>query len=353
MALFSVNNVKIKGISATVPEEVYSNKNYEWISKKERDMLIKTTGVNERHVAKFGMTTADLCESATEKLIEELNWAKEHIDVLIFVSQSRDYLIPATACILQNKLGLSNNCLAFDVNMGCSGYVYGLSIISGMMSSGQIKKGLLLVGDISTLNTSYNDKSTYPLFGDAGTCTALEYSNEAKMSFNLQTDGAGYEAIIIRDGGCRNYASKESFDKVKYSEGIERNRVQLELQGVDVFNFSLKEVKPNVSRILHEYGVHMDEVDYVVFHQANKLINESIRKKLKLPLEKVPYSLDRYGNTSSASIPLTIVSELKEKVSKGKNKLLISGFGVGLSWGSALIDLEDLVCPDIIEIKLN
>ena len=173
------------------------------------------------------------------------------------------------------------------------------------------------------------------------------------MSFNLQTDGEGYEAIIIRDGGCRNYASKESFDKVKHADGIERNRVQLELQGVDVFNFSLKEVKPNVSRILDEHGVQIDEVDYFVFHQANKLINESIRKKLKIPPEKVPYSLDRYGNTSSASIPLTIVSELKEKVSKGKNKLLISGFGVGLSWGSALIDLEDLVCPDIIEIKLN
>lgn len=350
MAQFSINNVAVKGISGAVPKEVYDNLNYEWISEKDRDMFIKTTGVAQRHVARFGLTTADLCEEAANKLLNELDWNKEEIEVLIFVSQSRDYLIPATACILQNKLGLSNGCLAFDVNMGCSGYTYGLSIISALMESGSLKKGLLLVGDVSTLNTSYHDKSTFPLFGDAGTCTALEYSLNKKMTFNLQTDGQGHEAIIIRDGGCRNYASEVSFKRKKIDEGIERNRVQLELDGMAVFNFSLREVARNVDQLMNYAEVQPDEINYFIFHQANKLINESIRKKLKLPPEKVPYSLHQYGNTSSASIPITILSELEEIISEGSTTLLLSGFGVGLSWGSVILTLNNIVCLPIIEV---
>jgi len=240
--------------------------------------------------------------------------------------------------------------MAFDVNMGCSGYVYGLSIIAGIMAATKLKKGLLLVGDVSTLNTSYKDKSTFPLFGDAGTCTAIQFVDGAQMNFNLQTDGSGYEAIIIRDGGCRNYASKESFDSKKYSDGIERNRVELELDGIQVFNFSLKEVHLNILTLLEFRKNKVEEIDYFIFHQANKLINESIRKKLKIPIEKFPYSMAEYGNTSSASIPLTILAALSENLQNQNQKLLISGFGVGLSWGSAIIDFKNVVCLPIIEM---
>lgn len=350
MALFSIENIQIKGISCAVPKDIYSNMDYERISIKEREMLIRTTGVEKRHVAKFGTTTADLCKVATNKLLNELKWQRSDIEILIFVSQSRDYLIPATACILQNRLELSKNCMAFDVNMGCSGYVYGLSIIAGIMAATKLKKGLLLVGDVSTLNTSYKDKSTFPLFGDAGTCTAIQFVDGAQMDFNLQTDGSGYEAIIIRDGGCRNYASKESFDSKKYSDGIERNRVELELDGIQVFNFSLKEVHLNILTLLEFRKNKVEEIDYFIFHQANKLINESIRKKLKIPIEKFPYSMAEYGNTSSASIPLTILAALSENLQNQNQKLLISGFGVGLSWGSAIVDFKNVVCLPIIEM---
>lgn len=350
MAKFSVENIEIKGVAAAVPSFVYNNMNYDWISLKERELFIKTTGVAKRHVANFGTTTSDLCERATNDLLEKINWKREDIDILIFVSQSRDYVIPSSACILQHKLKLSKSCIAFDLNMGCSGYVYGLSVISSMLNS-QLKKGLLLVGDVSTLHTSHKDKSTFPLFGDVGTCTAIEFNPNGEKSFyNLQTDGEGYEAIIIRDGGARNYVSEASLKSKKISEGIERNNIQLELNGMDVFNFSLKEVTPNINEILDFSNLNKEHIDYFVFHQANKLINESIRKKLKLPIEKVPYSISEYGNTSSASIPITILAALSENLVNQNKKLLLSGFGVGLSWGSAVINFNNVVCLPIIEM---
>lgn len=353
MAIFSVPDIRIKGIAACVPEDEYHNKDYDWISEKERDTLIKTIGVEKKRHAKKGSTTADLCHKAAHSLLDELEWDRTEIDVLVFVSQSRDYIIPATAGLLQDQLGLPHSCIAFDVSLGCSGYVYGLSVIGSLMATGRMRKGLLLTGDISTLNTSYKDKSAFPLFGDAGTATAIERDESASdMHFNLQTDGSGYEAIIIPDGGIRNFADKQtSFEYEKISEGIFRNKFNIALDGIKVFNFSLREVKPNINKLLEAVSATKEEVDYFVFHQANKLMNETIRKQLKLPVDKVPYSLKDYGNTSSASIPLTMVSELSKQLSSQKLQLLFSGFGVGLSWGSVLLETEHIVCPDILVYK--
>ena len=349
MAIFQVPNINIAGISACVPEDEYNNNNYDWISEKERQTLIKVIGVEKKRHAKKGTTTSDLCFVAANNLINELNWDRSEIDLLLFVSQSRDYIIPATAGLLQERLSLPKTCIAFDVSLGCSGYVYGLSVIGSMMATGLIKKGLLLTGDISTLNTSFKDKSAFPLFGDAGTATAIELKDDAKpMMFNLQTDGGGYDAIIIPDGGIRNFADVDtSFDYKQISEGIVRNKFNIALDGIKVFNFSLREVKPNVNKLLQEYGLSTDDIDYFVFHQANKLMNETIRKQLKLKPEKVPYSLKKYGNTSSASIPLTIVTELNSVVRNSKLSLLLSGFGVGLSWGSVILHTKNIVCPPI------
>ena len=353
MAIFQVPNIKIVGISASVPEAEFNNENYDWISEKERQTLIKTIGVTKKRHARKGTTTSDLCYIAADNLIDDLNWNRSEIDLLIFISQSRDYIIPATAGLLQEKLSLPKACIAFDISLGCSGYVYGLSVIGSMMATGQIKKGLLLTGDISTLNTSYKDKSAYPLFGDAGTATAIELSNDAKsMMFNLQTDGSGYDAIIIPDGGIRNFADKNtSFEYNKISEGIYRNNFNIALDGIKVFNFSLREVKPNINRLLHEFELSTDAIDYFIFHQANKLMNETIRKQLKLDPDKVPYSLNDFGNTSSASIPLTIVTELSDKVKNDQLTLLLSGFGVGLSWGSVILQTDKIVCPTIFNYK--
>lgn len=351
MALFTTQSVSIKGIAAAVPKNKAYNADYKWISQKERESIIKNIGVECRRVADPGTTTADLCVVAAEQLLTELQWNRSEIELLIFVSQSRDYLVPTTACIVQHRLSLPHSCIAFDIGLGCSGYVYGLSVATQMMQSGSIKRALLMVGDISTLTTSYRDKSTYPLFGDVGTVTALEWNPGAgKMEFNLQTDGAGYKALMIQDGGARNRLSRKSFDIKQYSKGIHRSRLHLELDGIEVFNFSLREVVPNINTLLKATGRSLAEVDFLVFHQANRLINETLRKMLRFDKEKVPYSLKDYGNTSGASIPLTMVASIREQLIAGKVNLLLSAFGVGLSWGSVLLQTDQITCPPVIEV---
>ncbi|HNS46792.1 MAG TPA: ketoacyl-ACP synthase III, partial [Bacteroidales bacterium] len=328
-----------------------SNLDYRWITVKERNQVVKTIGVEKRRIAKKGQTTADLCFAAATRLLDDLPWDRNEIQVIIFVSQSMDYIIPATAPILQERLGLSKTCMAFDINLGCSGYVYGLSVMGSLMSQGRLQKTLLLAGDLSNVTSSYRDKSTYPLFGDAGTATALEFADTAgPMIFNLQTDGAGHKAIMIPDGGVRNWVSKKSFTYRKYENGIYRNNLQIALNGIEVFNFSLREVVPNIKATLGYAEKTLNDFDYLVFHQANRLINETIRKMLKADKEKVPYSIHKYGNTSSASVPLTIVSELQEEIKHKHLRFLLSAFGIGLSWGTVLLETERMVCPGVLEV---
>ncbi len=351
MAIFHTNNTRIAGLAACVPKNEISNQDYDWISEKERDLLIKTIGVDKRRVAPEGMTTSDLAFEAAEKLLADLQWDKKEIDMLIFVSQSGDYIIPATAPILQDRLKLPKTCLSFDIGLGCSGYVYGLSIASNMMAAGFIKKALLLVGDLSNVTSSYKDKSTYPLFGDAATATALQHDiNAPSMPFNLQTDGAGHKAIMIRDGGVRHLVNENSLKSEKITEGIERAPMNIILDGVEVFNFSLREVVPNIKKLLKETGGSLDDFDYLLFHQANKLINNTIRKMLKADPAKVPFSIQDFGNTSSASIPLTLVSQLRDELQNRKMKLLLSAFGIGLSWGTTIIETDHIVCPQLLEL---
>lgn len=350
MAIFEIPDVRIAGISACVPKKTSSNHDYNWITKKERDLLIRTIGVETRHLAEPGQAASDLCMEAADKLLDSLGWEHGEINLLIFVSQSRDYLIPSTSAILQDRMKLPKTCITLDINLGCSGYVYGLSVIGSMMKTTGIQKALLLVGDISTITTAYRDKSTFPLFGDSGTATALELKpGYPSMQFNLQTDGSGYEAIIIYDGGVRNLTSKKSFNVKKYGEGIYRNRLQTALNGIEVFNFSLREVVPNIKTTLKHYNHSLDEFDFLLFHQANRLINETLRKMLKVNPERVPYSLKDFGNTSCSSIPLTMVSQIRDVLQNKTQKLLLSAFGIGLSWGCALIETDCIVVPELTE----
>jgi 3-oxoacyl-[acyl-carrier-protein] synthase-3 len=351
MALFQIKNTKISGISACLPKNEYCNRDYKWISLKERELLIKTTGVEKRRVAEKGVTTSDLCFTAAEKLINDLNWNKNEIDILVFVSQSRDYPIPCTAVILQDRLGLSKKTLAFDVPLGCSGYIYGMSIMDNFLSSGILKKGILMTGDISTINCAYKDKSTYPLFGDAGTATAIEYSENSNTHYyNLGSDGSGWEAINVPDGGLRNYVSKSSLDEKEIAPGVIRSNIQLQLNGIDIFNFSLSEVPQNITELLSSSNKPIEQIDYFIFHQANMLINESIRKKIKIQKEKVPFTIHKFGNTSSASIPLTMISEIRNELMSKELELVLCGFGVGLSWGSVYFKTDKIVCSELIEI---
>lgn len=353
MALQNIAGVSIKGMSACVPANKISNiESPIFAAKEDAERFIDNTGVAYRNiVGNSGICTSDLCVAAAEKLIDTLMWAKEDITCLIFVTQTPDYILPATSCIIQNRLGLSKDCFALDISLGCSGWTYGLSVISSLMSNGNFKKGLLLAGDTTSVTKSPKDKSTYPLFGDAGTATALEFDEtSAGLFFHTGTDGAGYEAIMIKDGGFRNFYSGDSVKDKEYEGGIVRNDLQSILNGPSVFTFGITRAPQSVNALLTFAGVPKESIDYFIFHQANKMMNDKIIKKLKIEVEKAPYSLNTYGNTSSASIPLTIVSQLKDVVSKGQHKILACGFGVGLSWGSALFDLNNIACTEVVEL---
>ncbi|WP_166924398.1 ketoacyl-ACP synthase III [Flavobacterium poyangense] len=351
MATFSVNNIAIKGISCCVPKNTERNIDLDILTQEEIQKFIDATGVEERRIATKEICTSDLCTEAAEKLIKDLNWQKEEIEILVFVSQTADYILPVSAAILQDRLGLSTNCIAFDVPLGCSGYVYGMSIIAGMMKATGLKKGLLLAGDTSSKLLSKSDKSTVPLFGDGGSATAFEFDeNAADLLFDLGTDGSGYKTIIINDGGSRNRANSDSLIYHTISPGIERNACQLILDGMDVFSFGISQAPKTVNKLIEKFEINKDTVDHFVFHQANLMMNKMIVKKLKLPVEKVPYSLKEFGNTSSTTIPLTIVSELKDNLTNATQDLILCGFGVGLSWGTVKVRLENAIISDLIEI---
>lgn len=342
MAFLTTTHSNIIAISCCVPSHIEKTADYNHISMEERELFTKTTGIKERRVADKDVACSDLCYTSAKHILDKYNCADE-IDVVIFVSQSPDYILPATSILLQNRLGLKKDCIAFDISLGCSGYVYGLSVISNLLQSGQLRKGLLLVGDKSSTSTTYTDKSTYPLFGDAGTATLIEHTaTKNEMYFNLQSDGSGKNAIIIEHGSCRTPFDKTLEDLVEIEPGISRAKKHLILNGMDVFNFALREAASNITALYEKYSLAKEKTDYFVLHQANRLINESVRKKLKLDPEKVPYSIDVYGNTSSASIPLTMCYKMEEALRTKKLNLLLSGFGVGYSWGSVILETENV-----------
>ncbi|MBD5183346.1 MAG: ketoacyl-ACP synthase III [Bacteroidales bacterium] len=349
MAFLEIKNVCLKGISACVPSLKESIADiYKW---EGANNFIESTGIAFRRRTEDSMTSADLCEQAAEILIDQLGWKKDEIDAVVFVSQSPDYILPATSCVLQEKLGLSKDCYTLDVSLGCSGWVYALSVIGGIMQGGTIRKGLLLAGDTVTKLCSPEDKSTYPLFGDAGSATALEYEEDSKgLKFIFNSDGKGYETIICRDGGFRNMVADTSLQLKKYGEGLCRRGIDLELDGMDVFSFGISKAPKSVNQLCEHFGLNKENVDLITFHQANRMMNEMIRKKLKLPKEKVPYCMDEFGNTSSASIPLALVTRERDRLITEQLSHIACGFGVGLSWGSVYFDTDKITVPELIEI---
>ncbi|MBL7801569.1 MAG: ketoacyl-ACP synthase III [Chitinophagales bacterium] len=342
MPLFSVSNIQIKSVAACVPSQTEDNQSFELLNETERNLFIKTIGIRYRRIVESGITAADLCTKAANAILTNNNLNREDIQVLIFVSQTPDYLIPFTACIIQDKLGLSKNCMAFDINLGCSGYVYGLSIIGALLQNMPGAKGLLLVGDCSSTCISMQDKSVAPLFSDAGSATLLEYKEGEQMHFHLQTDGKEFDDIIISDGGMKHPFVSDSLLYKEIAIGQVRNNLHMKLDGMKIFNFALREVPGNVAQLLEYSALPKDQIDKAYFHQANLLMNERVRIKIGLPEEKVPYTLYDYGNTSSASIPLTLCAYPIQS-----QNVLLSGFGVGLSWGSALVNLNE---ADILPI---
>jgi 3-oxoacyl-[acyl-carrier-protein] synthase III len=344
MGLSTLRNVRYRGMATCVPKHKVSNLDCPPQLKQERERLVRNIGIFERRLCHSWQCFSDLAFDATERLLADLDWQREEIDALIVVTQSPDYLIPATAIILQDRLKLSHATIAFDVNLGCSGYPFALQILGSMIASGAVKKGLVLVGDRSA---SVHD----PLFSDAGTATALEFDPSAPPIYlDLNSDGSGYKAIILPVGGHREPPSFQHFIPTKDEDGIWRTPYDLQLDGPAVLSFSTQRIPPAVKRLMEYAGADPANIDFFMFHQANRMINETIRKKLGLPVEKVPSTLHDFGNTSGASIPVTMTVRIRDQLLAGRKSVLMSGFGIGLSWGTALVEIENAVFPELIEV---
>lgn len=343
MAHQIINNIQIKGISTCVPKNVELNEAYPFFIEGEADKVINSTGIKKRHIAPEDVTASDLCLQAAEELISNLNWDKDQIDLLIFVSQSHDYILPATSCVLQGKLNLPVTCACFDISYGCSGWIYGMAVISSLMSCGYMKKGLLLVGDTPSKFKNRKDKTAWPLFGDAGSATAIEFKEGANpIYFSLFSEGSKYESIIIPEGGCRVPFNDNSLKENKYGEGIVRRPIDSVMDGMNVFSFGMTKGPEVTLDVLGLANKSIDDINYFFFHQANLFMNEKIRKKLKISPEKVPYSLEEYGNTSCTTIPLTIDYNFKNPKDLNGKEIVATAFGVGLSWGALCTKLENL-----------
>lgn len=349
MAFLQFRNVRIAGLAAGVPKQIGSNLDRTLHNISEDyppEAFVEVTGVLERHISD-NLTTSDLGYEAAERLIVDLGWEKSEIEALIFVSQTADYIFPATACILQDRLGLGKECYAADVDLGCSGWIYGLSYVAGLMNTGTIRKAILIAGDAKPRF----HRVVNPLFGHAATATAVEFAEGADgFKFHFGTDGSGYDAIIIPDGGSRNQTTLDSFTK-EMIDGQEINRLEGRMKGMDVFAFGISTAPKSIKKLAEYFSFDYQDADYYVFHQANMKMNNSIMKKLKLNPEKVPSSMYHFGNTSSASIPLTIVTQLKGKIENTPTKFICCGFGVGLSWGTLAMETNNIVIPDLVEVE--
>lgn len=348
MATIRYRNVGIRAMAACVPRIIAYNKNLTNImSEEEVEKMISSVGIRERRICDDDVFASDLCYKAAKKLMEDNDIAPESIDLLLFMSQCSDYRIPATACILQHRLGLSSDCAALDMSLGCSGYVYALSTAMAYASMDGINRVLLLDGEAFSKIVNPEDKVNVPLYGDAGTATLVEKGDYEEAFFVLHTDGSGEDAVKI-PAGMRNTLTSDSIIATEREDGNKRSDVQIYMDGMEVFNFAIRVVPKGIKEMLKITGTGLDEVDYLIFHQSNKFMTDFFVKKLKFNADKVPYCIERFGNTSSASIPLTIVSELKNKLTE-PSKVVMCGFGAGLSWGTALVNFKDCKMSNLIE----
>lgn len=352
MSILTFSNVGISGITAAVPLNVINNYEYDLYFKKEdiREIIDKI-GVKERRFVDENTCSSDLCFAAAEKLLNEMCINRDEIDLLIFISQTPDFRMPATSVLLQERLRLSSSTITLDINLGCSAFLYGLTVAYSLVTAGGIRKALILDGETRSKVYSLKDRKTGFLFGDGGVAALIEKGENFRESwFSLNSDGSRASLIKIPAGGYRKMSSCETVkEKVVDEYGNIRSDEQGYMNGADVFNFVIREVPKDFNKLLEYSGTNVNLIDYFIFHQANKYINSFLAKKLKLPEDKVPSTIEKFGNTSSVSIPLTIVSELANKLSLHK-RLLLSGFGVGLTWGTAIIEVDGCYVGEIVEV---
>ena len=352
MAELVFNNVGIRAIAGAIPRTVVRNIDYiENFPQKDVEEIIEKTGIVERRFATDDICSSDLCFAAAEKLIHDNQIDKSEIDLLIFISQTPDYRMPATSILLQERLGLSKQTMAFDISLGCSAFVYGLSVVYSLMERSNFKKALLLDGETRSRIYHPKDRKTAFLFGDGGVAALIERNDNFGTSyFSLGSDGSKAHLISMKSGGYRNPTNAESMlEKIYDEHGNISSDEHGRMDGGEVFNFVLKEIPSNIKALFKLSSEKQESIDYFVFHQANKFMNGYLQKKFNIEDAKYPLSISKFGNTSSVSIPLTILSELKNKM-EGQRKLLLSGFGVGMSWASCIIETNNLKISELVEI---
>ena len=328
-----LKNMKVIGMAAAVSNNWDGVREISTEEEAVINKFIKTTGVEGRYSADPRQCTSDFCYAAAEKILKEKNIDRDEIGVLVFVTQTSDYNIPATACVLQSRLGLSKECLAFDVNLGCSGFTYGMTIVGSLLMTTQTKYGLLLAGDTSAREKSQKVKKKFGhsaelLFGDSGTATLIEKMESDPLLVASNSDGAGFKAIITPYDGYRN-----------------PDRPETEVPGtrmdeIEVFNFATSEATAQINDYMKKLGTTSENYDCLVLHQANLMIMKRIGKKTGFPADKVLCSLNKFGNTSSSSIPITIVDKYGDAEEDRTINALCSGFGVGLSWSTIALPIN-------------
>lgn len=339
MAYWDIKNVSLRGVTGTVPNHPVKSADLPFFTKEEADTFDNTVGIKNRYIASDDVCASDLCFDAAERLIAGLGWEKNTIDVLLFVSVTGDFKTPPTSAILQDRLGLPLTTFVLDVPMGCCGCMYGINVAGNLLSAGTAKRAIVLVGDTAMRMGNPKDKSRGPLFGDSGTALALEYDPTADdIIIDFNTFGSGFQALMTPHGGYRHPVTKESFVEEDYGNGIIRAPKDALINGLDVLSFAITRPPVSVKKMLEQQGLDKDnDVDFFLIHQANKLIVDRLVKKLKLPIKKVPYNLQQFGNLGGASIPMLMVSEIASDLATRKLTLLCSSFGLGLTWGTMVL----------------
>jgi 3-oxoacyl-[acyl-carrier-protein] synthase-3 len=351
-----LEGVRVTGVTSVVPSGVRSiqeDADIFDLSDSQIKRLQRDIGIDKRHVTVKEECASDLCEFAAKLLLSELKYDPLSIDGLLLVTQTPDYFQPATSCVLHGRLELGKDCATFDINLGCSGYVYGLWLASMMIATGACKRVLMLAGDTISRCVSPYDRSVAPLFGDAGSATMIEKgADDSAITFVMHTDGKGYKHLIVPAGGFRNRSSRETNQVFERQDGNLRREEHLYMNGAEIFTFSIKEVPSLINEALAASNWLKDEVDYFVLHQANKFIIQNIVKKLGASLEKAPHDVfAKYGNQSSASIPVTICENFSSVLKDRSMKMILAGFGTGLSWAACALSLGPMQCSPVIVAK--
>jgi 3-oxoacyl-[acyl-carrier-protein] synthase III len=335
-----VGDARIRGVVACVPPRRVGNDAFTDRFGDGVAEVVKMTGVQQRHWVDADTTTSDLCAAAADRLLADLGWAADTVDAILFISQTPDYRLPATATVLQARLGLRPGIIAFDVNLGCSAYPYGLWLAMTMAATGAARRVLLAVGDTSSRVVDPDDRSTALLFGDAGTVTAVEHDPGAPhASFVLGSDGRGAQNLIIPQGAFRDGAPRGEHDQTR-----------LFMDGGEIFTFTLKAVPPLVADTFDLAQLGAEQHDAFLFHQANAFMIRHLAKKSKLPADKVPINIDRYGNTSSATVPLLLADDLAARLREDELRLAMFGFGVGYSWASVSMPIGPLASAAVVTL---